>query len=230
MCAASAEVETFTDKQIEDLSLVNLSINKGPLKKLRYSLLESHLRRTIDNLESWHAVFDPSWFLITLHSGDDVDSALETQPILDEDHQNVSAVVAIRNAIQESKANTQSGGSIFREKGYVSQEQHMLPHSNAAIAKLTSKGGREVILDATAYPEDIDKARIVNHVRDLARILSCSQPWTLGLLQCLGVLKIMDSTCTITQFQYIFTFPPEVSQLLEHPTRLGTIARHPSFL
>ena len=207
LCAASAEIETFTDGETESLTLSQFSVNHGPMKRLRYSLFENHLQKTVKSLEAWHAVFDPSWFLMTLHNDEHIDSALEINPAPKQSQEDIDAVVAIRTVIQKGKNSAQIDGSIFRDQKFLSHEQKVLPQSNLAISTL-SENGAKVIIDTTVYPEDIDKLRTVGHVRDLARILSCSQPWTLGLLQCIGVLRKLSSSDNISQFQMVFSMPP----------------------
>lgn len=178
-------------------------MNRGPVKKLRYTLFESHLQKSIRSLEAWHAIFDPSWFLLTLHKDGTIDDALRNHSATGP---HIDTVLAIRTAIQTSQTQAENSGSVFRD-GIVSPEQEMLPHSSLAISKLLGNGA-QVILDTTTYPEALDRALITTHVRDLARLLSCSRPWTLGLLQCVGVLKKLDSSGKISQFQFIFATPP----------------------
>ncbi|KAL8790277.1 MAG: hypothetical protein Q9195_006435 [Heterodermia aff. obscurata] len=208
LCAASVEVETFVDAQIEDLNLMQLSVHARPVRKLRYSLLENHLKKTIQSLEDWHAVFDPSWFLLTLHSSKSIDFELEQQPSKTQGQQDISAVIAIRTVLQRNKSDTPTTRSVFRDESFVSPEQEGLPHSNLTIAALQQTGNR-VILDTTAYPESVDKGQTTCHVRDLARTLSCSQPSTLGLLQCIGVMKKLDTSGKISQYQFVFLYPSE---------------------
>ena len=184
--------------------MTQLSIHHGPMKKLRYSLFETHLRKTMDNLEGWHAIFDPSWFLITLHSSNDIDSGLVARyPNSSQGQEDIDAVTAIRTAIQKTRNNQSMTGSVFRDENFVIREQGLLPHSSLAVSAL-AVDGTKVILDTTSYPEEVDKSQTTSHVRDLARILFCSQPSTLGLLQCIGVLKELDANGKISQYRFIF--------------------------
>ncbi|KAL8969277.1 MAG: hypothetical protein Q9183_002075 [Haloplaca sp. 2 TL-2023] len=80
--------------------------------------------------------------------------------------------------------------------------------------------GSQVILDTTNYPDDIDRARTFKYVRDLASILSCSDPKTLGLLQCIGLLRKFDAAQNVSQFQFIFAVPPEAGT---HPASLRAL-------
>ena len=99
-------------------------------------------------------------------------------------------------------------GSVFRDQNFVTLEQELLPQSSLAVSTL-AVDGTKVILDTTSYPEEVDKSQTTSHVRDLARILFCSRPSTLGLLQCIGVLKELDTNGEISQYRFVFLNPTE---------------------
>lgn len=200
--AADAEIETFIEKN-EDVSISQISLNHRRLRKVRYSLFEPHLRKAIADLEAWHAIFDPSWYLITLHNDKEIDTTLQKHR---KSHQDIAAIVDIRTAIQKSEYQIKQSGSIVFDKDFVSQQRDNLPYSSLALSTLLESNNR-VIIDTTTYPQNIDKEEAEHYVRDLAQILSYSQPSTLGLLQCLGVLKVFGSGGQISQFQYVFSMP-----------------------
>lgn len=184
-------------------------LSHSPMKKLRYSLFENHLRKTMNDLEAWHAVFDPSWYLITLHSNNDIDSGLVARYAnSSQGQEDIDAVTAIRTAIQKTQDNQSMIGSVFRDEGFVTREQELLPQSSLAVSALAADGTK-VILDTTSYPEEVDKSQTTSHVRDLARILFCSRPSTLGLLQCVGLLKELDTNGKISQYRFVFLNPTE---------------------
>ena len=209
--AASAEIETFTETPTETVSLTQLPLHNGPFKKLRYSLFENHLRKTISELEAWHAVFDPSWFLIALQRNSNIDYELAAiYPPSRQGQQAINAVAGIRTAIQDARNNNSTASSIFRNIDFVTDEKDKLSHSSLAVSALATDSTR-VILDTTAYPEEIDRSQTTRHVRDLARILYCSQPSTLGLLQCVGVMKQLDIHGRLSQYTFVFLDPTEPS-------------------
>ena len=207
LCASSAEIETFTDAQ-GDLPLSQLAIKNRPMKRLRYSLFENHLRKMIECLEAWHSVFDPSWFLLTLQRDDHIDFALEQHTNSGHSRPYSSVILSIRTAIRHSRTGAFGSQSIFRDASFVSFAKEPLPHSSLALSTLPADGAK-VIIDTTTYPEDIDRSRTTTHVRDLARILSCSQPSTFGLLQCIGVLRMFDAAGNLSQYQFVFCNPPD---------------------
>ncbi|KAL8866398.1 MAG: hypothetical protein Q9174_006325, partial [Haloplaca sp. 1 TL-2023] len=207
--AANAEVETYTEGKIEDVGLTNLLFHHGPPKRIRYALFESRLRKTIGTLQDWHACFDPSWFLLTLRNDTAIDDTLSSL-MRSPDQRELGVVLDIRRSIQQSQSGSVGSGSILRPERFVSSIYDEVPHSNLAVSTLRETG-QQVILDTTEYPSDIDRARIFRYVCDLANILSCSDPKTLGLLQCVGLLTTSDVAGYLSQFQYIFAIPPESS-------------------
>ena len=205
------------------IPLARLSFDLSPAKKLRYSFLEKHLRRTIQDLESWHATFDPSWFLLTLQNSQGVDRALQrhnTNPA----SRDISVVVEIRTIIQECLHQARVSDPVFRSDDFVSTRRGLLPQSTVTSSELASDGS-PVLLDETTYPTETDKNEAATHVRDLARLLSCSQPSTLGLLNCAGVLRISDSGGAVSQFQYVFSIPPQKAKA---PASLRFLLSRPS--
>jgi hypothetical protein len=61
-------------------------------------------------------------------------------------------------------------------------------------------------------------------VRNLARLLSSSKPETLGLLECLGAMKILDQQGAVIQYQFIFKMPPT----MRNPSVLRTLVMGPT--
>ena len=210
--AANAEVETYTDGKTEDVSLTHLSFNDSPLKKVRYALFESHLRKMVGSLQAWHAVFDSSCFLLTLRNDTTIDITLSN--FMDSSGQpELGVILDIRRNIRQSQSGSVGTKSILRPEHFVTSIQDEVPHSSLAVSALRETGS-QVILDTTEYPRDIDRARIFRYVPDLANILSCSHPKTLGLLQCTGLLKIFDAAGNLSQFRYIFAIPLEAKMFL----------------
>ncbi|KAL8869942.1 MAG: hypothetical protein Q9174_003898 [Haloplaca sp. 1 TL-2023] len=188
------------------------------MTKIRYSLFESHLRKTIESLQAWHATFDPSWFLLILRNDTAMDTILSNLKG-SSDHRDLGVILNIRRNIRQSQVELAGTSSILRHGRFVTSIHDEVPYSSLAVSTLRDTGSH-VILDTTNYPEDIDRARIFKHVRDLANILSCSDPETLGLLHSVGLLKKLDAAGNLSQFQYIFAIPHRVST---HPMSLRAL-------
>lgn len=193
------------------------------LQRFRYSVMEKHLRKTIQELESWHATFDPSWLLITLPSTKIIDSALKKQAESQSDRNEVASVLAIRAVLQGSEASPVQDKTVFRQPEFLNTVQQHLPHSSLTLSTL-SESGASVILDTAAYPAECDRNNVTTDVRNLARILAHSEPSTLGLLHCLGVLKISDPASQDLRFQFVYSPPANLTD----PATLRSLLFHPA--
>lgn len=193
------------------------------MKKARYSLLEEHLQSTVRELGSSHATFDPSWFLISRFADPTVDSALMKRKNATRAQGETSAVKAICDVIKDTTDADQPKAPVFQDISFLSGDQIGLLNSNITSSRL-SNGSSNVVIDTTAYPPELDMAGAVSHVRDLARLLSHPQPSILGLLECLGVMKSLDSLGRIPQFEFEFSVPSHLAS----PASLWTYLLRPS--
>jgi serine/threonine protein kinase len=219
---ASVEIQAFIGSDSDTLTLKNLSINVTPLRKVQYSIVEKHLRRTVHDLEAWHAIFDPSWFLISRIADTRIDRVLTQRTGAKASQSEVNVVKAIREVIRDIKSADEPRISIFRDNKFLSPDRILLPESSLALTHLSGTSS-EVIVDLTDFPGDVDKSSAAMHVRDLGRLLSQSQPSTLGLLQCIGVVKIRDTAGQLSQFEFAFSIPPA----LKNPASLRRLLMQP---
>jgi len=184
-----------------------------PFKKAKYSAVENCLERTIAELEAWHHRFDPSWFLTILIADVHIDKSLTEQS--DPKKQEVSCLKAIRDAIHDRSTAEWNKSSIFCSLDLLTQDRIPISGSDSCLSRI-SNTNTPILLDKTAYSEDTDVSVAATHVYDLARLLSASQPSTLGLLRCLGVSKAYDASGRVPQFQFFFEIPSDC----EHPSSL----------
>ncbi|MCJ1404812.1 hypothetical protein MMC11_008038 [Xylographa trunciseda] len=172
-------------------------------KKVKYSAFETCLKRVIDELEAWHSRFDPSWFLISLIADTHIDKIIANQNEVSQ--QDVSAVKSIRAIIHQPSTLKKFEKSIFIDSASLPPIRLAIPGS--AVLLLQACGTSDAkLIDTTTYPEGTDLSEVVTDIRDLARLLSISEPSTLGLLKCSGVLKAQ------TQFSFVFTVPQDLSE------------------
>lgn len=203
--AAVAHIGNLTGSPIDGSSASFwLPVEVKPLKKLKYSACEKGLQKVIDELEAWQRRFDPSWFLTIRIASSSIDQSLQEQSKSGSTY--ISTLQAIRNAVQSSSVSKTDTSSIFCDPGNLAQDRIQLIDSQSCLTEvLETQSG--VILDTTAFPKGTDMLIATTHVRDLASLLATSDPSTLGLLKCLGVLKNYDSSAKLTQFQFIFDLP-----------------------
>jgi hypothetical protein len=208
---AILKLETLTDADISSISLQNLSLSIRPLKRLQYAAFEKSLRRSIDDLKSWHEEFDFGWYLIGRIADSNIDKALSKRPSSSAAQENVNIISTIREAIQAGRTNPISEPPVFVEAKVLSSRRTPLLNSNLELCSLSIDDTR-VLLDTTAFDADLDKVRYTTHAGVLAQLLGRSRPETLGLLQCLGVNKLFNPSGSLSQFQFIYKITPKLSK------------------
>jgi hypothetical protein len=217
---AILDIESLTNTEFESISLRSLSLSVKPLKKAHYAVIEKSLRRRVDELNSWHKDFDPSWFLIGRKADTGIDNILKNQSRDADTQEGVLNVISvIREAISATRTGASSRASVFLESSTLSAVSTPLPNSTVSLCSLKTDS-TPVLLDMTTFDEDVDKGKYTTHVRDLAKLLSLSKPDTLGLLKCLGVIKIFESSGSLLQFQFIYQIPSTLNKASSLRTQL----------
>ena len=208
---ARSEIEMFTHNESSKTTLNKISFNLTKLKKARYSVFEEHIRRTVSELADWQSEFDPSWLFLIRLTSEKIDTALTQQlqspmkaPILHD-------IRAIRAVLRDIENFPENESLVFRDQSLISPGRSSLPYSSLE-ATTTSTSAQNVLLDTTTYPSAVDADDMMGQVCDLARILMHGEPSTLGLLKCLGALKINVAAVESRQYQLIYVLPPNMNQ------------------
>lgn len=155
------------------------------VKKWKYVLIKEGLDRTIEDLETWQKMFDPSWFLILTASSPQIDTELRR-------HHEVSAPSLLNSA--QTLRNTLQGiahqeGSIFLpEDGLRSARMFDIPFSSSKIAQRAGSS-KLFVLDPVPCAVNGNLQRLTADVRELARKLVHADPIHFGLLKCHGVVR-----------------------------------------
>ncbi|KAH8671813.1 hypothetical protein BGZ60DRAFT_405976 [Tricladium varicosporioides] len=185
---------------------------KVEVKRWKYVLVKQCLDETIKNLESWQKMFDPSWFLIMKVSNSLIDQELA---------RNGSAVstfpgaLDIRDAVTEHS--TQKKSIFLPAEGIDLQAAYKIPFATAKIAKRVGSA-KWLLVDSVMCDPEANSDSQTRDVRELARKLSCSDPIAFGILQCRGVVRIVEvGSRRPSSFEFIFRIP---EQLDETPTSL----------
>ena len=211
LTTARNELEQFIARKDSILPVTTLSFSK----KTRYSLFETHIQRTVAELAKWQAIFDPSWLFITRSPQTKIDQKLGTQVAPGKPGDKVlDDIKAIRAVIRELKPGkgSENASSIFIPADFVARNRTVLVESSTELSTLASDTNSLVLVDTTSYPEDTGGANVKRQVRDLARILTHSDPSTLGLLKCLGVIELQTGADLVKQFQLVFAVPQQMHQ------------------
>jgi hypothetical protein len=146
---AILKLETLTDADISSIPLHNLSLTIRSLKRFQYAAFEKSLRRSIDDLRSWHEEFDLAWYLIARIADSTIDTALTKRPSSSAAQENVNTISAIREAIKAGRTGPISEPPVFVEAKVLSSRRTPLLNSNLELCSLSIDDTR-VLLDTTA--------------------------------------------------------------------------------
>jgi len=181
--------------------------------------LKDSLDKAIEELEIWQKMFDPSWFLILKISDPLIDAQLAGK---DAESPSLSLAHHFRDSLKDDP---QIKVNIFlpNDDGLASAQRCHIPLSTALMAQ--RPGSRTaVILDSVGCDRDSDISTMTKDVRTLARKLRHADPLTFGLLQCFGVVRVVDrATRKPVAFDFVFRIPKGMdeprslrSQLVAH--------------
>lgn len=195
------------------------------VKKWKDVLIKQCLDGAIEDLASWQKLFDPSWFLIMKVSSPFIDQ---------EQHQAVlagSSLLNARNLRNSLKDEPTQKTSIFLPKdGLRYNLARKIPFSSARCIQRTDSESW-LVVDCIPCERDVDTALLTKDVRQLARKLSSMDPFTFGILQCRGVIRITDDG-RASSFDFAFKIPKELGNepkglryFLSSPTQLTLTER-----
>src|ERR1700761_8755305 len=180
------------------------------VKRSKYALLESRLTRSIDDLETWQGIFDPSWYLIISAAIPQIDAELARY-----------APTPMKTAIWPSyslrdtlkRPDPENTPIWLKEEGIADLDVSDIALSSVRLAK--RPGNRDLILETIPSLAAIDPTVQTKDIRDLARKLLVADPVTFGLLNCKGVIKEEDPQTKIPiSFTFVFRMPDKHSDPL----------------
>lgn len=176
------------------------------VKRWKYVLIKECLDESIEDLASWQRMFDPSWFLILKVSSPFIDQEL---------NRNKSAVSSFTSAYSLRDALKQQPlqeVSIFLPKdGLETARIREIPF---ASAKCMQRVGSDtwLVVDCIPCDPEIDIDLVTKNIRELARKLSSVEPLAFGILQCRGVVRVIEpGSRRPSSFDFIFRIPRELS-------------------
>ncbi|ERF69763.1 hypothetical protein EPUS_07589 [Endocarpon pusillum Z07020] len=188
--------------------------NLVELKRFKYVLIKECLDHAIKDLEEWQKKFDPSWFLIMKVASPVIDQEL------DKDKTEVASMSTAKGLRDSLKDEPQIKTSIFLPNdGLISASRRRIPFSTAHTIEKTNSI-KWFILDSIPCDPEVNPSILTKYVRDMARKLSHADPFTFSLLNCRGVIKVLDSAKKrVTSFDFVFRVP----EGMENPRSLRNI-------
>ena len=171
------------------------------VKRWKYVLLKEGLDRTIEDLETWQKMFDPSWFLILMISNPQIDTELTRQ-----NETTASSLFSSTQTLRNTLRGTahQERSIFLPEDGLNSAHISNIPLSTSKIAQRAGSS-RLFILDSVPCSAQGNVQRLTADVRELARKLVHVDPIQFGLLKCYGVVRELTPQ-DARQTTFIFVF------------------------
>lgn len=171
------------------ISLKDGENNKGKKikpKRLKFALaLQTSLKETIKDLESWRDRFDPSWWLILRLR----DPAIDRQLALESSRkESLATLKDLRKELMAQESESRAPGFVFVEQSALLPEREEIEGSRSSIACVKDTH-HYMVVDTVLCDSMIDPEVIMKDIQDLARILAKVEPSRFGLLSCFGAVK-----------------------------------------
>jgi hypothetical protein len=209
-----------------EASVTELLQTKGKVSKTKFALAGKEcLQKAVKELNQWHRMFDPSWYMMRLISNNLIDYQLATFQAP------VNSPVSVLKSMRDGQRNGfhSAGRNVFISDTFVTAGRK-LPCSPVHVAQ-ESGSGSSVIIDTMVCRPDMDSGTVTKDVRNLARELTKTDPLSFNLLGCRGVIKrekpwaLEDSLTKDTPaltFDFVFAIPP----FLTRPRSLRDLLLH----
>ena len=150
------------------------------VKKFRFAtFINGRLRKTIDELDKWHAAFDPSWWIIIRMSNPQIDQQLTVQPRASDSTQSIVQLKQLRSAIHNPVEQSHSGLSVFLDSSAIQGKKVPILYSSSLSAQGSDTHTRKLV-DQIRPAKSKAPMTSIRDVRDLARVLSKVDPSTFG--------------------------------------------------
>lgn len=211
------------------------------VKRLKYAFMKHRLAETITDLEVWQGIFDPSWFLMMKIAGPEVDQQLyfmSQQQHSVSIHEAKTLIPATQQLRRVLKPIDDDGirKTVFLLPGGLNAESvQSLAYSRVRIAR-RADNGELVVLDPITCISRANINSALRDIRNFARRLKHTDPFTFRLLECKGILNEDGSDTKPstdippTGLSFVFRMPPTHShaQSLRHRLLSGPNGEHDS--
>jgi hypothetical protein len=167
--------------------------------------VKESLDKVIADLDEWHRMLEPSWFLLALVQGPAVNRQL-----LGQNGESISVLKNLRAAVEPVQQ--ESSSSIFLRGAEALEKRSPVLYSKGEFGL---DGTGDAIVVETLKPDSaVNMVALTKNVRDLARILAAVEPMKFGIHACRGAIKTSDSNGKVQQFQFVFKVPTGLHSLM----------------
>lgn len=215
-CRIHFEVlEVLQSKLLITLKKIESGIKKTPqsgVKKWKVPLLRESLDATIQQLELWQRIFDPTWFLILRSNDEIIDKELTTTM-----NDSIAGTLEQGNSTTSSLAGAKGLRRIMNEpeaKVHISlsaegldwKKAEVVAYSTTSLIPKTGSEKQFVVDTVDCSGLEITSARA--DAESLAKKLQYVEPEVFGLLTCFGLVKRrINGTRQIASLDLIFEKP-----------------------
>ncbi|KAK0705434.1 hypothetical protein B0H67DRAFT_594051 [Lasiosphaeris hirsuta] len=171
----------------------------------KWALEKDTLDSVIRDLEDWQRRCDPSWFLIMRIANPVIDEELQKAEAAAEATPATSTItgrfgrgppcpspLSLAGGIRDALRRNGPHRSVFLPE--MPLDTSAIPFSTAKTArkKTSSDHSTWYILDTLKFHPGPDTSAVTDDVRDLARKLKRADPFTFGLLSCVGAIRVFE--------------------------------------
>lgn len=198
------------------------------INRWKYMMVRNSLDETIESLERWQRIFDPSWFLMLRVADGVIDSELSNSSA----QAPVSEVasgggggsklaaaqklrVSIRGDASDIHVSLPVGGLDWATAVYIG-------HSDTKLVRRAGGSSKLFAVDTIAFAPNADPARVRVDAEALAKKLKHAE-YGSGVLPCHGLIKHRDAaTKILSSIDLVFAIPPQLT-IHHHPPRPETL-------
>lgn len=179
------------------------------LSCIKFKWLEQSCAAFTRDLEKWFAIFDTACRLLARLVGNDdgTSSAKASDAQPDSRRDSLTAVQHLRTLVFPSASTQHLTAPAFIDQASCEALEPLGPNTASVWVGKRIGDQQTVILNDTAYPDSAIRAMIPSTVRDIARLLSIRDPFSVGLLRCIGLIQVSQS-----KYRYILSLPPDVER------------------
>ncbi len=182
---------------------------KVKAKKFKFVvMLQECLEKTVDDLESWHRRFDPSWWLILRLKDHSIDRQLHLSS--SDKAGSLATLKSLRSEITAQDNNHQPKPFLFVDEHALHDEREPITGSLSTLAYLKTSH-QYVVVDTIICGPTLDPGVIVKDVQDLASILAKVNPSRFGLLSCYGAVEHRKEDQVAHSYDLLLNAPSEVN-------------------
>jgi hypothetical protein len=229
---ADAAIASKDGDRTSKTTLSRVLLTSGSVRRLHFACsLKRCLEKTIEDLKTWHQMFDPTWFMISRVSSQEVDKSLDSYNA--NQAESVTVLKNLRRAARQSRWRPAQTAKLFEESDIVPDTRRDV--AGPTIQKAELHSGENVIINTFTPDPRASLDMVRDDINKLVLTLANVEPNNFGLLQCYGIINRENNPCDaqfttpqtlkLPTYDFLFLLPPQLtnpSHLRYHLTHYET--------